>query len=121
MKKILIVDDEEILREMLRDFFEMSGFAVTEASSGKQAFELVQSTQFDCVVSDVRMPGGDGIELARNIHLLSQPKPKVILVTGYSDITEDESKEFGVLFIVYKPFMPKDLINIVKDAIALTV
>ena len=60
---ILVVDDEEQLRRSLVRFFEFRGYAVIEADGGKKAFELVRSNPIAVVVSDIRMAGGDGIEL----------------------------------------------------------
>ncbi len=116
-KRILIVDDEDEIREMLRDFFELEMFNVVEAKNGKDALELVKSQPFDCVVSDVRMPGGGGAELAQGILNLNCKRPPIIFMTGYSDITESTALSLGVVKVIEKPFIPEELIKTVKAAI----
>jgi len=116
-KKILIVDDEVMIREIFREAFEAIGFVVHEASNGKNAFSKIQEIPFDCVLSDVRMPGGDGIELARNIHSLSGPKPKVFLVTGFSDLSTQKATEWGVIKIFDKPFNFKSILDEIENSV----
>ena len=65
--KILVVDDEPDLRELLADEFEYAGHKPFLASNGKEAYDLCTNEEFDAVISDVRMPGGDGIELLEDI------------------------------------------------------
>ena len=110
-KKILLVDDEIGLREVLREFLEWEKFQVSEASSGHEAWEMIQKQEFDLVLSDIRMPGGTGIELAEKIFQHSGKKPFVYLMTGYSDLTPEEATKLGVIKIMNKPFEPKELIK----------
>lgn len=115
-RKILIVDDEPMIRELLRDAFESIGFLVFEAENGKEAIRLVHEYTFECVLSDLRMPGGDGIELADDIHKLSGQKPKVFLMTGYSDVTLQQAQSLGVLKIFDKPFNFTEVLGVVSHA-----
>lgn len=117
-KKILIVDDEVMVREVLKDFFEMESFEVFEASNGKEAFELIKLHDFSCVVSDVRMPNGDGIELAKNIKDLNRKNQKIVLITGYSDISALFAEEIGAADVISKPFNPRDLVKLVIRILA---
>lgn len=64
---ILIVDDEEGIRETLQDFLQSSQFEIRTASSGKSAQQVIESTKIDFVISDIRMPNGDGIFLLSEI------------------------------------------------------
>jgi two-component system response regulator ResD len=116
-KKILIVDDEPMIREILKEAFEIAKFTVHEAKNGREAFKLVQEIQYNCVLSDVRMPGGDGIELAKNICELIGPKPKVFLVTGFIDMTTLKAKEWGVIKIFEKPFDFRDILEQICDSV----
>ncbi|MEK6775241.1 MAG: response regulator [Bdellovibrionota bacterium] len=115
--KILLVEDEKLIRELVKDFLESDGFKVFEAGNGRDAFDLIKTNKFDLVISDVKMPGGDGIELAKNIQMLDGEKPIVIFITGFGDITEPEALEFGVVKIISKPFLPDDLVNFIKGLI----
>ena len=66
-KRLLIVDDEPDLREMLEFEFEMSGASVETAMNGRDALEKFKHQAFDLIISDIRMPGGDGVELIKNL------------------------------------------------------
>ncbi len=103
-KKILVVDDEPDLREILRDEFQLDSAHVQEAQNGIEAFELVKKNKFDLVVTDIRMPGGDGIDLAKNIKTLNADSPAVILITGFADISPEEAYDLGVEVFYAKPF-----------------
>ena len=116
-KKILIVDDEPMIREIFKEAFEAAGFVVHEAQNGREAFRFVTSDSYDCVLSDVRMPGGDGIELAKSIHQMPGRKPKVFLVTGYSDGNIQQAIEYGVERIFDKPFDFKDVLDCIRKSV----
>lgn len=116
-KKILIVDDEPLICEIFKDAFESLGFTVAEEKSGRDAFARLQKEFFDCVLSDVRMPGGDGVELAKNIQNMPGPKPKVFLVTGFSELEIQTAKKWGVVKIFEKPFDFRDVLEQVSAAI----
>lgn len=116
-KNILIVDDEPMIREIFKEAFEAIGFVVDEAQNGREAFQKICGSTYDCVLSDVRMPGGDGMELAKNIHGLPGLKPNVFLVTGFSDMSVQKAKEWGVLKIFDKPFNFKDVIEQVSQSV----
>lgn len=114
IKKILIVDDEPDLREMLKDFFERDNFDVTQASGGNEAFELIKNQKFDCVLSDIRMPLGSGIELAQNIKNLKNPKPFVVLITGFTEVPAHTIAELEVVKVFQKPFSPDELVSFIN-------
>lgn len=116
-KKILIVDDEPMIREIFREAFEVIGFIAHEAQNGREAFRCISSESYDCVLSDVRMPGGDGIELAKNIFQSPGPKPKIFLVTGFSDGNTQQALEWGVERIFDKPFDFKDVLDCIHKSV----
>jgi CheY-like chemotaxis protein len=102
-KAILVVDDEPDLREILSDEFSLSGAQVDVASNGCEALRKARSRAFDAVISDLRMPGGDGIELAKA--LKAQPNsPVLILMTGFADLSGEEAYEIGAEGFLTKPF-----------------
>lgn len=117
-RSILIVDDEDELRDILKTIFLKRGYSVTLASSGGEALEIALTRRFDAIVSDVRMPNGSGIELLASLRRSGDPTPPVILVTGFSDCTEQEAKEKGAFAVVEKPFRQLELIGQVERAIA---
>lgn len=103
-KRFLVVDDEPDLREILKDELEFEGATVAEAENGKKALELIKTDKFTAVISDIRMPGGDGVTLAREIKNQNAEDPVVILITGFADISSDEAYELGVEGFITKPF-----------------
>ncbi|MFO7811078.1 MAG: response regulator [Candidatus Delongbacteria bacterium] len=105
MKKILVVDDEAIMRDLLTDYFEMMDFKVTSAKDGSLAWDILSDAgpkEFDLVISDINMPKMGGIELFRNIRS-KFPEMPIILMTGYGieKVKQDVEKAEGFLA---KPF-----------------
>lgn len=117
IKKILVVDDEPMLCEILKDFLELDSYEVEEACSGEQAFKMITQNCFDCVISDVRMPNGDGTELAQRISNMLGKKPYVFLTTGFSDISEETARSLGVVKVLQKPFVYEELLISIKAVI----
>jgi response regulator NasT len=107
--RVLIADDDPIILLDLKQMLETLGYEVAaEASDGKQAVELAQSTTPDVCVLDVKMPVMDGIEAAS--HIAEAGIAPVILLTAYSDRELIErAKEAGVFGYLVKPFKPNDL------------
>src|SRR5262245_62156289 len=83
---VLVVDDEPDLREMVSFEFELKGHQVHSAENGSAAFDVFQKNPIDIVITDVRMPGGDGPELLDKVKS-KNPAVPVIFITGFSDIT----------------------------------
>lgn len=103
--KVLIVEDEEMLREIFTEEFLDFGAEVQTASSGNEAWALIEKSQFDVIVSDIKMPGGDGVSLARKVMAQSsRPQPKFFLCSGYADHLDFDPQKLGVHKIFNKPF-----------------
>ena len=81
MKKILIVEDDEVERELVRMTLEREGYAVITAEDGARGFEMALSERPDLIVTDVSMPTADGIELVRSVRAAPEIAPTPILVT----------------------------------------
>lgn len=103
-KKLLLVDDEVDLRDILKDEFEAEGFLVSEAGNGRLALEQIAKEQFDLVVSDIRMPELSGVELLDALRSKNPELPPVILITGFADISVDEAYDKGAYAVFAKPF-----------------
>ncbi|KLV05875.1 Fis family transcriptional regulator [Photobacterium aquae] len=112
--RILVVEDDEGLREALVDTLSLAGYDWLEAESAEQALLLLKSNEVDIVVSDVQMAGLDGLGLLRSIKL-SWPKLPVLLMTAYANIEDAVSamKE-GAIDYMAKPFAPEVLLNMVS-------
>ncbi|HYA88924.1 MAG TPA: response regulator [Nitrospirota bacterium] len=88
MKKVLVVDDEENIRELYKEELEDMGFAVTVVADGIQALEIMNITKFDLVTLDMRMPDMDGIETLRKMKEKDSTLP-VIICTAYEEYKQD--------------------------------
>ena len=116
-KKILIVDDEEHIREILSEFLSEQGFSVMEASDGEFAINLFKEHQFDLVITDIRMPRMNGLELLSAVKSHDKQNP-VVLMTGY-DLSNNEiaNCQFQADGYVLKPFNLKQLLAYVHDLV----
>ncbi|MGB8772035.1 MAG: response regulator [Candidatus Korobacteraceae bacterium] len=85
MKAILFVDDHELLARLSCDILEMQGYRAVSACSAQDALDKLTRQKFDLVVTDFRMEGMNGLELAKQVHA-SSPEIPVIIVTGYGPI-----------------------------------
>jgi DNA-binding response OmpR family regulator len=103
-KTLLIVDDEPDLRGPLATNFELLGCRVFQAGNGRDAFALVNREKIDAVISDIRMPGGDGIELLERIKERNHEFPVMMLITGFSDLSREDAYHLGAEAILAKPF-----------------
>ena len=109
-EKILIVDDEEGICEMLTIMLERQGYTVESLLDGTKAVDILRDGSFDLVISDLRMPNIDGIELIRQIREV-QPDIQVIVMTAYTSIaTVVEALRLGAFDYITKPFQ-KDMMN----------
>jgi CheY-like chemotaxis protein len=88
MKKILVVDDEENIRELYREEFEEMGYAVTLVPDGVEALKVMDTTKFDLATLDMRMPDMDGIEALRKMKEKDSALP-VIICTAYEEYKHD--------------------------------
>jgi len=113
--KVLVVDDEDFVRELLSEILEIEGCQVHCASSGAQALEIFATTTFDCIFTDVGMPGMSGWELAQAIRTKNQSIP-IAVVTGWGEaVGSTEQKAAGVDWVVAKPFTADRIVELVKE------
>ena len=104
MYNVLIVEDHDRLREQLGHFYEQEGFRVTTASSGEEGTQKLAEEKFAIVVSDVKMPGMDGFQLARYVRE-KYPDTDVILITAFGNIKQAvEAMKLGASDYITKPF-----------------
>jgi DNA-binding NtrC family response regulator len=116
VRKILIVDDEEIVRTSCRRILEPEGYSVRTAGSGAEAFALLEQHETDVVLTDLMMPDMDGIEVLRNTRE-KWPGIEVVIMTGYGTVkTAVRAMKIGVFDYIEKPFTPDDLISLVQRA-----
>ena len=115
MKTILIVDDEPSVRNPLQAFLQMSDYEILTAENADEAFEHLNKTHIDLMVTNINMPGMDGIELTR--HVTEQYKIKVIVTTGMHHL-QDEALAAGAIEFVKKPVRFERFLKLVKSILS---
>ena len=101
---VLIVDDEQCIRDILTRIIEREGFTVTVAVDGTEAFEKIQQAPYDYVISDINMPNMTGLELLKKIKEYNR-KIRVLLITSRaSEYTPEDILREGADFFITKPF-----------------
>jgi CheY-like chemotaxis protein len=103
-KRILLVDDEPFIIGIMKSFLEGQNFDIDVANCGNDALLLAQKNDYDCIVSDVRMPNGTGPELMVNLRETKKHTPSILFVTGYSDIPPEDLLSKGGDSYIQKPF-----------------
>jgi len=108
--KILIAEDEDVMRSMLVDFLTDYGYEVMEAENGAVAWDLWNKNKFNLLITDISMPRLNGIDLLKKIKLVDKNFP-VIVVTGVTiENAMNEALSFGADAFLAKPFKMKDLL-----------
>ncbi len=102
--QVLIVDDESDLLDMLSQLFKSFGFMVSKAENGRAAWEFLKGQEVDLVLTDIRMPQMDGIELLKKIREKDPNFPSVLVTSGFTDYTTADLYDFGANGFFTKPF-----------------
>ena len=117
MKPILIVEDEAIMRESLRDWLTEGGYQVETAEEGEEALKTIAEQDFGIAILDLRLPGKDGIEVLREAKEKS-PQLKGIIITAYPSVqTAVEAVKEGAIDYLPKPFDLNDLEKLIRDTL----
>ena len=115
--RILIVDDELIVRESLGNWLKEEGYSVDTSDNGMDALEKIKSQGRDLVIADVKMPGMDGIELLERCKKVD-PDLQVLVMTAYASIdTAVQAMKKGAFDYIVKPFNPEDVTQIIQRAL----
>lgn len=115
---ILVVDDEDALRNVLSSELQSEGYSVVSAADGDEAISTLQQKTFDLVLLDIKMPRVDGFEVLRFIKE-KFPKTKVIMLTGFADLKNAiESKKLGAEDFVSKPYDLVDLLTTIERVLS---
>ena len=119
MKRILIVEDEPEIREMIRYVLEPLGYAISETDNAQDARRLLAADTYDLILMDWMLPGRSGLEFTREIKQKNQrPSPPVIMLTARADESDKvEGLESGADDYVTKPFSPRELTARIKAVI----
>ena len=116
MAHILVVEDDIHVRHFICDILTKEGHTLHDAGDGAEAFNIIEEYPIDCVITDILMPGIEGIELISGLHKY-RPDVKVIAVSGGGRVDAyhylDMADEFGADRIIYKPFDPQKILDTV--------
>jgi sulfite reductase subunit B len=115
---VLVVDDEPIVRESIRDWLVEAGYRVATAETGEEALKMVALQDFSVLVVDLRLPGKTGIKVLEAVKA-ERPWIRTIVITAYpSAETAQEAKKLGAIDYLLKPFAPDDLERLIDDTLA---
>ncbi|SMH55825.1 response regulator [Azospirillum agricola] len=115
-KSVLTVDDSKTIRDMVGFTLQKAGYAVTEAADGLAALALVNQRKFDCVITDLNMPGMDGLALTKAIRANAgnRATPILLLTTEADPAKKAAGREAGATGWLVKPFNPEKLVETVR-------
>jgi two-component system response regulator PilR (NtrC family) len=114
---ILVVDDEEIMREILESLLTREGYHVRVATGGEEGLELARSFPFDAVIVDVMMPGMDGLTLLEELKKLDDELP-ILMVTAFASVeTAIGAMKRGAFDYITKPFKNDEVLVVVRNAV----
>lgn len=115
MHRILLAEDEEVLRMLIVDTLEDGDFQIVEARDGLEALELFEKNPYDLIIVDYMMPGLTGLELIQKIRE-HNPTVKILMLSAKAQAFEQERiYEAGADFFMAKPFSPLELLQLVED------
>lgn len=116
-KRILVVEDDEEMRSLLKDFFEEDGFEIDSVGNGSEAFRKIAREPFDLIITDIRMPGLTGLDILPGIRKL-QPKVSIIVITAFgSEEIHRKALDRGATAYLEKPLLFNKLRTLVHEMI----
>lgn len=118
MARILLVDDSRLSRCMEGDALRAAGHEVTDAVNGAQGYELLQSGDFDLIVSDLLMPVCDGVEMLKKIRAVGNPTKIIICSADIQESTQRVCNELGISGFLNKPVKITQLVECVDKTLA---
>ena len=122
MTHVLVLEDDEDVRSMLLDMLASAGFTTDQAADGATALKLVRERGCDVLLTDLLMPGVDGIEVIKSVRQVARP-PAIIAISGGSPILPAAvglglSEAFGADRVLYKPFSKAELVQAITTVLA---
>jgi len=120
MAHILIVDDEEKMRGILRIMLQLKGHRIDEAGDGEEALRKIKENYYDLIISDIRMPGLSGLDLLRKVKELEHPVP-IVFITAYATVDDAvEAMRAGAVDYIPKPFEEERILLTVEKALGIS-
>lgn len=109
--RLLLAEDDNDLRGLIKEDFEEFGAKVIAVSNGQEAWSQLQVHDFDFIISDMKMPCGDGVFLAEKINLIKQKKPVLFVYTGYNSTDKNQLKALGIAEVFLKPCSVSEILE----------
>ncbi len=116
-KRILFVEDEPEILELISEELRYSGFTVKGAMCGNEAIDILKVEKFDFVISDYRMPNGNGMAILNHVANMTNP-PVFIFVSGQADVSAEECLKAGAKKFIGKPFDLDELVQFLFQALS---
>lgn len=117
--RILIIDDDDLLSEMLKLTLELEGFDAHTAPHGLAGMEQLRARPFDLIILDLVMPTMDGVKFLRVLNDSDLPRPPILIISASADnVLDDAHRALGVVGVSRKPLEPARLVANVKAALA---
>jgi CheY-like chemotaxis protein len=120
-KRILVIDDENLIREIVKEMLEVEGYVVSTAANGKEGLLLYRKELPDLIITDIFMPEMEGLETIRELHR-SSPDVKILAISGGGERGMlsflSHARRFGALRTLEKPFSREELLNSVRELLA---
>ena len=116
-KRILLVDDDETILVPFQPILQDEGYQVDTASNGREALEKAREMEYQMVISDIKLPDIQGIEVAKKIRELNR-NTRLIIITGFPNLADSlETIDLGIDEILIKPIKPDELLRAVKESL----
>lgn len=116
LPRVLVVEDEPQVRQFLDDLLTEDGFDVATAGDGQEALGVFRQGRFDLVLTDLRMPGMDGLELSEHL-LMTSPRLPIVMLTAFGSAVEHQAEARGIA-LLHKPVAADELVQVIRTALA---
>lgn len=119
--RVLLVDDDDAIREMLELVLQRRGLHVVKAADGREALRLYSEQEFDLIVTDLIMPNKEGIETILEVRAMKRPI-RILAMSGGGRVDQSMhlhlAKSVGADRVISKPFLPKDFLQVIDELLA---
>ena len=113
--KVVVVDDQDMIRDVLVETLQLGGYEAFQASNGKEGLRVVQEHSPDLVITDVRMPGMDGFEFSRRLRDTSETR--ILMLSGLDEQSQDDHPAGLIDAYMTKPIMLQEFLAVVESTI----
>lgn len=116
-RAVAVVDDDSRIRESIESLLDSAGYSASLFQSAEEFLQSAAITETICLITDVRMPGMDGLELQRRVRLKRPRLPVIFISAHYDDDVRQRALDQGAIGFLYKPFDAADLLSTIEPAL----